>query len=196
MDKQLTMRDVIREHLEASIEAKRRVLDQILPSVEAAGRLIVIAALAGKKVLFFGNGGSASDAQHLAAEFVGRYEKERRALPAIALTTDTSILTAVANDYAFDAIFSRQIEALGTAGDIAFGISTSGNSKNVNAAILEAKKRGLRTIGLTGRTGGELAKIADIPIVVPVERTAHIQESHITIGHALCRLVDEAVTAG
>lgn len=189
------MQKVIREHLEASIEAKRRVLDELVPTVEAAGRIIVQAALSGKKVLFFGNGGSASDAQHLAAEFVGRYEKERRALPAVALTTDTSILTAVANDYSFDAVFSRQIEALGAPGDVAFGISTSGNSKNVNAAIREAKKRGLKTIALTGRTGGELAKLADVAIVVPVERTAHIQESHIAIGHALCRLVDEAVTA-
>lgn len=190
------MRSVIQEHLESSIAAKRRVLEELLPVLEKAGQAIVQAALGGKKVLFFGNGGSASDAQHLAAEFVGRYEKERRALPSIALTTDTSILTAVANDYAFDAIFSRQIEALGQAGDIAFGISTSGNSKNVNAAILAAKKKGMKTIGLTGRTGGELAKIVDIAIVVPVERTSHIQESHIAIGHALCRLVDEAVTAG
>lgn len=190
------MQNVIREHLESSIAAKRRVLEDMLPTIEQAGRLIVSATLAGKKVLFFGNGGSASDAQHLAAEFVGRYETERRALPGIALTTDTSILTAVANDYAFDAIFSRQIEALGQAGDVAVGISTSGNSKNVNAAILEAKKRGLKTIAFTGRTGGELAKIVDVAIVIPVQRTAHIQECHIAIGHALCRLVDEAVAAG
>lgn len=189
------MQGVIREHLESSIAAKRRVLDTLLPVLESAGQAIVAAVMAGNKTLFFGNGGSASDAQHLAAEFVGRYETERRALPAIALTTDTSILTAVANDYAFDVIFSRQVEALGVAGDIAFGISTSGNSKNVNQAILAAKAKGLKTIGLTGRSGGELARIADIPIVVPVERTAHIQECHIAIGHLLCRLVDEAVAA-
>jgi phosphoheptose isomerase len=190
------MQSVIREHMEASIAAKRRVLDQLLPVIESAGRAIVGAVRAGNKVLFFGNGGSASDAQHLAAEFVGRYETERRALPSIALTTDTSILTAVANDYSFDTIFARQIEALGAAGDVAFGISTSGNSKNVNQAILAAKARGLKTIGLTGRSGGELARIADIAIVIPVERTAHIQECHIAIGHVLCRLVDEAVAAG
>ncbi len=190
------MQSVIREHLESSIAAKRRVLDSLLPVIESAGQAIVSAVRSGKKTLFFGNGGSASDAQHLAAEFVGRYETERRALPAIALTTDTSILTAVANDYSFDTIFARQIEALGAAGDVAFGISTSGNSKNVNQAILAAKARGLKTIGLTGRSGGELAKIADIAIVIPVERTAHIQECHIAIGHVLCRLVDEAVAAG
>lgn len=190
------MQRVIREHLESSIAAKQRVLETLVPTVESAGRIIVDAVKAGKKVLFFGNGGSASDAQHLAAEFVGRYETERRALPSIALTTDTSILTAVANDYAFDVIFSRQVEALGAPGDVAFGISTSGNSKNVNLAIKAAKARGLKTIGLTGRSGGELAKIADVAIVVPVERTAHIQESHIAIGHALCRLVDEAIAAG
>lgn len=189
------MQKVIREHLESSIAAKRRVLDELVPVVESAGRLIVTAVLAGNKVLFFGNGGSASDAQHLAAEFVGRYETERRALPSIALTTDTSILTAVANDYSFDTIFSRQIEALGQPGDVAIGISTSGNSKNVNAAIREAKKRGLRTIGFAGRSGGELAKIVDVAIVIPAERTAHIQECHIAVGHALCRLVDDAVAA-
>lgn len=189
------MQSVIREHMEASIAAKRRVLDQLLPVIESAAQTIIGAVRTGNKVLFFGNGGSASDAQHLAAEFVGRYEKERRALPSIALTTDTSILTAVANDYSFDTIFARQIEALGVRGDVAFGISTSGNSKNVNQAILAAKAKGLKTIGLTGRSGGELAKIADITIVIPVERTAHIQECHIAIGHVLCRLVDEAVTA-
>jgi D-sedoheptulose 7-phosphate isomerase len=189
------MQSVIREHMEASIAAKRRVLDQLLPVIESAAQAIIGAVRTGNKVLFFGNGGSASDAQHLAAEFVGRYEKERRALPSIALTTDTSILTAVANDYSFDTIFARQIEALGVRGDVAFGISTSGNSKNVNQAILAAKAKGLKTIGLTGRSGGELAKIADITIVIPVERTAHIQECHIAIGHVLCRLVDEAVTA-
>jgi len=189
------MQSVIREHMEASIAAKRRVLDQLLPVIESAAQTIIGAVRTGNKVLFFGNGGSASDAQHLAAEFVGRYEKERRALPSIALTTDTSILTAVANDYSFDTIFARQIEALGVRGDVAFGISTSGNSKNVNQAILAAKAKGLKTVGLTGRSGGELAKIADITIVIPVERTAHIQECHIAIGHVLCRLVDEAVTA-
>lgn len=192
----MDMRAVIREHMESSIAAKRRVLEDLLPVIESAGQAIVAAVRAGNKVLFFGNGGSASDAQHLAAEFVGRYETERRALPSIALTTDTSILTAVGNDYSFDRIFSRQVEALGNPGDIAFGISTSGNSKNVNQAILAAKTRGLKTVALTGRSGGELAKIADIAIVIPVERTAHIQECHIAIGHVLCRLVDEAVAAG
>ncbi len=190
------MQKVIREHLEASMAAKRRVLDEMLPAIESAAKIIVGAVREGKKVLFFGNGGSASDAQHLAAEFVGRYETERRALPAIALTTDTSILTAVANDYSYEKVFSRQVEALGVAGDVAIGISTSGNSKNVNLALQAARARGLKTIGFAGRNGGELAKLVDVALVIPVERTAHIQECHITIGHALCRLVDEAVAAG
>ena len=145
----------------------------------------------GGKLLFFGNGGSAADAQHLAAEFVGRFVKERRALPAIAFTTDSSILTAVGNDYGFDQVFSRQVEALGLPNDVAIGISTSGNSPNVLLALKEASKRGLKTIGLAGKDGGELARCVDLAIVVPASNTARIQECHIAIGHLFCELVEE-----
>ncbi len=145
----------------------------------------------GGKLLLFGNGGSAADAQHLAAEFVGRFRAERRALPAIALTTDASILTAVGNDYGFDQIFSRQIQALGEANDVAIGISTSGNSPNVIAGMQEASKQKLKTIGLAGNDGGAVAKAADVRIVISSANTARIQECHITIGHILCELVEK-----
>lgn len=145
------------------------------------------------KILFFGNGGSAADSQHIAAEFIGRFKKERRALPAIALTTDTSILTALGNDYGFDVIFARQIEGLGNRGDVAFGISTSGNSKNVIEGIKQAKKMGLKTISLTGCGGGKVARLTDISIIVPSMETARIQESHICIAHAICELAEERI---
>jgi D-sedoheptulose 7-phosphate isomerase len=161
------------------------------------GPLIVQAASAiceclrqGHKLLFFGNGGSAADAQHLAAEFVGRFVLERRPLPAIALTTDTSLLTAVGNDYGFDQVFSRQIQALGQAGDIAVGITTSGNSPNVLLALKEARAAGLKTIGLAGKDGGALKTAVDIPLIVPHPITARIQECHIAIGHLLCELME------
>ena len=141
--------------------------------------------------MLFRSGGSASDSQHLAAEFVGRYEKERRALAAIALTTDTSILTAVGNDYGYDKVFVRQIEALGQKGDVLFAISTSGNSKNVMAAVHRAKELGIHVIGFTGGEGGQLKALADLPIVIPSKKTSRIQESHIMIGHILCECVDE-----
>ncbi len=162
------------------------------------GEVIVEAAMlisdclkSGGKLLLFGNGGSAADAQHLAAEFVGRFRAERRALPAIALTTDASILTAVGNDYGFDQIFSRQIQALGEANDVAVGISTSGNSPNVIAGMQEASKQKLKTIGLAGNDGGAVAKAADVRIVISSANTARIQECHITIGHILCELVEK-----
>ncbi len=157
--------------------------------VEAA-RLISDCLNSGGKLLFFGNGGSAADAQHLAAEFVGRFVVERHALAAIALTTDTSILTAVGNDYGFDQIFSRQIQGLGQPDDIAVGISTSGNSPNVIAGIQEASKLRLKTVALAGKDGGALAKAADFPIVVRCANTARVQECHIAIGHIFCELVE------
>jgi D-sedoheptulose 7-phosphate isomerase len=162
------------------------------------GRAIVEGAMmltecleSGGKLLFFGNGGSAADAQHLAAEFVGRFVKERRALPAIAFNTDTSILTAVGNDYGFDRVFSRQMEAFGQPGDVAIGITTSGNSPNVLLAFKEAAQLGVKTIGLAGKDGGQLARCVDLPIVVPASNTARIQECHIAIGHLFCELVEE-----
>ena len=159
-----------------------------------AAMLIARCLRGGGKLLLFGNGGSAADAQHLAAEFVGRFRIERQALPAIALTTDSSILTAVGNDYGFDQIFARQVQALGRPGDVAIGISTSGNSPNVNSAITQATKQELKTIGLAGKDGGSLAKCVDISITVASTNAAMIQECHITIGHILCELVENELS--
>jgi len=146
----------------------------------------------GNKVLFFGNGGSAADAQHLAAELIGRFLKERESLPGVALTTNTSILTAIGNDYSFDEIFSRQIAGIGRAGDVAFGITTSGNSPNVLRAVSVAREKGLVTVGLTGRSGGKLANAVHHCIRIPSDQTPRIQEGHILAGHTLCELVEEA----
>ena len=140
--------------------------------------------------MFCGNGGSAADSQHLAAEFVGRFQKERKGLPAIALTVDTSILTSVANDYGYEAVFAHQIQALGERGDVLIGISTSGNSKNVLLAIEEAKEKGIICIGMTAEGGGKMADACDICLAVPVRVTARAQEMHILMGHILCELVD------
>jgi len=142
------------------------------------------------KFMFCGNGGSAADSQHLAAEFTGRFIKRTQPLPALALTTDTSALTAIGNDFGFDKVFSRQISALGSAGDVLFAISTSGNSKNILEAVEEAKKRNIYTVGLIGNDGGELAKIADQSIIVSSAHTARIQEMHILIGHIICEALD------
>jgi len=185
------MKEMIQAHIEHNIQTKQRVLAELVPQIEQAAQMIIAAIKDRKKVLFFGNGGSASDAQHLAAEFVGRFEKDRPGLPAIALTTDTSILTSVANDYSFDVVFERQIAALGQSGDVAVGISTSGNSENVNRAIKKSKEMKLKTIAFSGRDGGKLAPLADIAIVIPSDQTSSIQESHITIGHVICRLIDK-----
>jgi D-sedoheptulose 7-phosphate isomerase len=160
------------------------------PTIVKAALLIANCLQFGNKLLLFGNGGSAADAQHLAAEFVGRFVRERAGLPAIALTTDSSILTAVGNDYGFEQVFSRQIEALGRPNDVAIGISTSGNSPNVIEGVKQASKQKLKTIGLTGKDGGAIAKCVDLSIVVACANTARIQECHITIGHILCELVE------
>lgn len=146
---------------------------------------------AGNKFLFCGNGGSAADAQHLAAELIGRFQKERRSLASIALTTDTSILTAVANDYGYDEVFARQVEGLGRSGDVLIGISTSGNSANVVKAALKARDTGMHTIAFTGEGGGKLKDICDITFAVPSKVTARIQEMHIMVGHIICELVEE-----
>ena len=155
--------------------------------------LLAAAFRHGRRVLVFGNGGSASDAQHVAAEFVGRFQKERRAVAAIALTTDTSILTAIGNDYAFDRVFARQIEGLGESGDVAIGITTSGGSKNVLKAFTVAKERGLTTVAVTGRDGGEAGRIADVHLNVPDRSTARVQEVHRTLLHVICELVEETL---
>lgn len=172
-------------------ELRLKVARDCGPAIIAAAKAMSDCLRAGSKLLFFGNGGSAADAQHLAAEFVGRFVLERRGLPAVALTTDSSILTAVGNDYGFDRIFSRQIEALGQAGDVAIGLSTSGNSPNVVAALQQARRQNLKTIGLAGRDGGQLRHCSDIPLVVASPNTARVQECHITIGHLLCELVED-----
>ena len=176
----------LRVNAELSVTIARESSDAIF---EAA--LLIMGCLRnGGKVLFFGNGGSAADAQHLAAELVGRFVRERAGLPAIALTTDSSILTAVGNDYGFEQVFARQIQALGRPGDVAVAISTSGNSANVVEGVKEARKRNLKTIGLTGTGGGALAQQADVAITIPSTSTARIQECHIAIGHLFCELVD------
>jgi len=161
--------------------------------VVATAQAIVASLKSGGSVLVFGNGGSAADAQHFAAELVGRYEKERKAWPAIALTTDTSALTAIGNDYGFDRVFARQIDALGKAGDVAIGITTSGRSPNVLRALEAANDRGLVTVALTGR-GGEAGKIARVHVAVDEQRTARVQEVHATLLHAICELVEMELT--
>ena len=167
-----------------------KATEALAPDIEEAGELIRKALAGGHKILFCGNGGSAADSQHLAAEFVGRFQKERQSLPALALTVDTSILTAVANDYGYDVVFSRQVEGLGQAGDVLVGISTSGNSKNVVKAIEAAQKKGIKVIGLTGAGGGRMAELCDICLAVPSKVTARTQEMHILIGHILCELAE------
>ncbi|MDQ3322410.1 MAG: D-sedoheptulose 7-phosphate isomerase [Acidobacteriota bacterium] len=178
------------------MEVFQKILQSQTHIIEECARIIIDALETGNKILICGNGGSASDAQHIAAEFVGRYETERKAFPAIALTTDTSALTAVANDYGFERIFSRQIEALGNRGDVLIAISTSGNSPNVNQAAMTARRNGLKTLGLTGANGKKLASLCDSAILIPAERTARIQEAHITVGHIFCELIDAKFTAG
>ncbi|MFT5465339.1 MAG: D-sedoheptulose 7-phosphate isomerase [Verrucomicrobiales bacterium] len=180
--------DRLEEHLETmrSIESQAEVFGQIAEKMIAAMR-------AGGKICFMGNGGSAADSQHLAAELVGRFQKERRGLASIAFTTDTSILTAVANDYGYDAIFSRQVEGLCGPSDIVVGLSTSGNSPNVLAGIERAKEMGVFTVGLAGKDGGKLAAAADLAIVVPSPKAARIQEAHIFIGHTLCEAIEDSI---
>jgi len=183
------MKKIILSILEESIEAKRHCIEDNLDRIILAADMLAACFKQGNKVLIFGNGGSAADAQHLAAEFVNRFQIERPPLAAIALSTDTSILTSIGNDYHFNDIFSKQLKALGRQGDIAWGISTSGNSANVIRAIKAAKRMGMSTIGMTGRAG-ELAACVDLVFAVASDTTARIQESHITVGHILCDLVD------
>lgn len=157
---------------------------------------MVKALRAGGKLIFFGNGGSAADAQHLAAELTGHFVRERAPLSAVALSTDTSALTAIGNDYGFEHVFERQIRALGRRGDLCIAISTSGNSPNVLRAVEAARELGIAVVGLTGRGGGSLARVSDIPIVIPSDSTARVQECHITIGHILCEYVDDVLGNG
>jgi D-sedoheptulose 7-phosphate isomerase len=183
------MQQVILDILEESLAVKERSITGQLDTVSTAAQRLAEAVTAGHKILIFGNGGSAADAQHIAAEFVNRFRIERPPLAAIALTTDTSVLTSIGNDYDFDQIFSKQIRALGKTGDIAWGISTSGNSPNVLAGIDAARELELFTLGMTGR-GGKLHERVNLSFTVDSDVTARIQETHITIGHMLCELVD------
>jgi D-sedoheptulose 7-phosphate isomerase len=172
------------------LEVFENLLTNEISTIEKCGKIIVEAVERGNKILLCGNGGSAGDAQHIATEFVGRFEKERRGLPALALTVDTSALTAIGNDYGFERIFSRQVEALANPGDVLIGISTSGNSPNVLAAVMKGREIGCQIIGLTGAKGKKLASLCDAAVLVPAERTSRIQEAHITIGHLWCEMVD------
>jgi D-sedoheptulose 7-phosphate isomerase len=188
--------DVIKSSLREGAELSMVVARDCSTAIFEAADLITTCLQAGGKLLFFGNGGSAADAQHLAAEFIGRFVRERAGLPAIALTTDSSILTAVGNDYGFDQIFARQVQALGRPSDVAIAISTSGNSPNIIEGVKAARKGCLKTIGLSGKDGGLLATEADVVITIASTSTARIQECHITIGHLFCELTEEALARG
>ncbi|MFC1988641.1 D-sedoheptulose 7-phosphate isomerase [Chloroflexota bacterium] len=183
-------REII-ERLEENTRVIKAIVDSNISDIENMVRLVITALNAGGKVVLFGNGGSASDAQHIAGELVGKFMVERKALPAIALTTNTSILTAIGNDSGYEVTFSRQVEALVNRGDVVIGISTSGNSPNVTEAIKTAKMKGASTIGLTGGNGGKLAEVVDLVLKVPSHITPRIQEAHITIGHIVCELVEK-----
>ncbi len=168
-------------------------LQTLSATVEQAAELCINAIKSGGKIMFCGNGGSAADSQHLAAEIVGRYKKNRPAMASIALTVDTSVLTAIANDFGYDEVFARQVEGLGKTGDILFAISTSGNSPNVIKAVQKASDMGIKTIAMTGSSGGKLKDMADILINVPSNETNHIQEMHIAVGHIICGIIEDTV---
>ena len=186
------MSSLFQENLDAHL-ALFSALPPLEAAVVAAGRQMAAALRGGGKVLLCGNGGSAADSQHIAAELTGRFIHDRRPLAAIALSTDTSALTCIANGYSFDEVFARQVEALGRAGDCLVAISTSGNSPNVVKAVETARRIGVTVVGLLGRDGGRLAPLCDVPIVVPEQSTARIQEAHIFIGHTLCALVEASL---
>ena len=184
---------IIKDRINKNIKAKQDILKNIklIKNLDKVARVIIDAYKKDKKVILFGNGGSAADAQHIAGELVNRFYFDRKSLPAEALTVNSSILTAIGNDYNFDQIFSKQIEGIGKEGDIAIGISTSGNSKNVIEAINVAKKKKLFTIAFTGRSGGKIKEIADICLQVPHNDTPRIQEIHIMIGHIICEIIEK-----
>lgn len=186
------MKEYIAESLKNSILLKEEILKdkEKIDLIETIGHICYNTIHLGYKILLCGNGGSAADSQHMAAELVGRFLKDRKALPAIALTTDTSILTAIANDYCFDDIFARQVEALGQPGDLVIGISTSGNSENVYRALIKANKLGIKTISFLGKSGGKCKDVSDYMFIVNSNESARIQEVHITIGHIICGIID------
>lgn len=195
----MNMIEVISNHFSESIQAKITTADTMGPDIAAGAQVMLDALLAGKKILTCGNGGSAADAQHFSAELLNRFEVERPPLPAIALTTDTSTITSIGNDYDFVEIFSKQLMALGNEGDVLLAISTSGNSKNINLAIEVAHERGVKVVALSGKDGGTMKDILnehDVEIRIPVERTARVQECHIVVIHCLCDLIDKGLFGG
>ncbi|NOR56201.1 MAG: D-sedoheptulose 7-phosphate isomerase [Sulfurovum sp.] len=186
------MKEMIQAELNAHQETIQATIANMVPNIERAAQMMVETLQSGHKILLCGNGGSAADAQHIAAELTGRYKSERKGLPGIALTTDTSALTAIANDYGYARIFDRQVEALANKGDMLIGISTSGNSDNIISALDLAKSLGCKTLGFSGRSGGKMNESCDLNLVVPSEDTPRIQEMHILIGHILCQAVDDS----
>ncbi|RCH56425.1 phosphoheptose isomerase [Mucilaginibacter hurinus] len=182
---------MVKDELFAHQQTLQRVIDTLTGDIETACQMVVTAVKADNMIFLAGNGGSAADAQHIAAEFTGRFVKERRPLRGIALSTDTSAITAIANDYGYDQVFARQLEGLARPGDLFIGISTSGNSQGVINAFISAKKMGCITLGLSGRDGGKMNSVCDLNIVIPTEVTSRIQEMHILIGHILCKAVDD-----
>jgi len=191
LDQQVLMENKIRAMADESLDAKRRFFDDSIAAVAQAAQMIVAAMRAGGKLLIFGNGGSAADAQHIAAELAFKMGRERQALPAIALTTDSSLLTAISNDRSFDFVFARQIQALGRKGDVALAITTSGNSPNVIEAVKQARALEMKTIGLLGGSGGAVAALVDLSLTVPHHETPRIQEVHIAISHIICQLIED-----
>ncbi len=188
-----TVTQTITQQLQASAQVQLRISELCLGDIARAAEIILAAYRGGHKVLLCGNGGSAADAQHIATELVSKLNLERDTLPALALTTNTSLLTAISNDSAYDQVFVRQIQAMAQAGDVLIAISTSGRSANVNAAVTAAKERGVQTIALTGKDGGELTRLAHTVIIVPSDNTQRIQEGHITIAHILCDIVEKTL---
>jgi D-sedoheptulose 7-phosphate isomerase len=187
--------EVVKQQVRNSLSVKQELLEDadLLALTVEIGEIISEALQHGKKILLFGNGGSAADAAHIAAELVGRYQRERRGLPALALSGNMSSVTAIGNDYGFDSIFSRQVDAFGVAGDIAIGISTSGDSENILRALRTARERRMITVGMTGRRGGRLKTSVDYCLAVPSDETPRVQECHIMLGHILCDLVERAL---
>lgn len=188
----------IQQHFQTSIETKQRALEVLAPSIEQAASLMLSCLKQGGKIMSCGNGGSAGDAQHFSSELINRFEQEREGLAAIALTTDTSTLTSIANDYAYERIFARQVQALGQKGDVLLAISTSGNSANVNLAIQMAHQKGIKVVAFTGKNGGKLRPLlqdGDIELCVPSNTTARIQEVHLVLIHCLCDLIDYQLLA-
>jgi D-sedoheptulose 7-phosphate isomerase len=187
------MQEFITDQLMVNQQTMQRVQQELTPAIADLAEKLIAALSDGKKLLIMGNGGSAADAQHFAAEIVSRFRMERPGLPAIALSTDTSIITAIGNDYGFDRIFSRQVEALAAPGDVVIGISTSGNSQNIYTALETARERGCLTVGLLGKDGGTIKQLCQLPVIVPSNDTPRVQEGHITIIHILCDLIEQGM---